>query len=89
MAKCVGVPPTSPPVLNPRCSAREPKGLHSYQPPPPPFRNAGFCLRALIELLDTYSRDGFVEETFATADSVCAFYAKQQGLTVPSEVWEL
>eukprot|EP00124_Ichthyophonus_hoferi_P002813 Ihof_evm2s211 gene=Ihof_evmTU2s211 len=47
----------------------------------------GFCLRGHLHLLDTYSSDGFVEETLATVDTICRFYETNSELTVPHTVY--
>eukprot|EP00124_Ichthyophonus_hoferi_P004051 Ihof_evm1s403 gene=Ihof_evmTU1s403 len=44
-----------------------------------------FCLRGLLAILDIYSRDGFVEETMVTLDSIHNFYDKHPSLPVPRE----
>eukprot|EP01134_Creolimax_fragrantissima_P003539 CFRG3539T1 len=46
----------------------------------------GFCLRGLLQTLDTYSFDGFVEETLSTVDIICRFYDDHKQLMVPHMV---
>ncbi|KNC76963.1 hypothetical protein SARC_10563, partial [Sphaeroforma arctica JP610] len=47
-----------------------------------------FCLRGLLQTLDTYSSDGFVEETLSTVDVICRFYTDHKQLVIPHEVEE-
>lgn len=46
----------------------------------------GFCLRGLLNILDIYSRDGFVEESLAACAAIGRFYDMHADLAMPVEV---
>eukprot|EP00122_Pirum_gemmata_P010921 Pgem_evm1s10111 len=48
--------------------------------------STGFCLRAHLALLNTYSTDGFVEESLSIINSVEKFYLSNPGLCIPMDL---